>query len=135
MAKPAISVQMASVATPTLSVVSPFKLVMSSERMLVRMPAALFFLSNHHIYLWSKLSKNSVRTWYVRFSPVTEKISFWQKLQKPIIKQRLRKYVIVRFLSSMNFGESFPSMITKVISQIKYPNNGIPAPQHMHTRI
>ena len=45
-----------------VSVVNPFKLEMSSERMFERIPGALSCLSNQATYLWSKLSKSSVRT-------------------------------------------------------------------------
>lgn len=59
----------ASTAMPRLSVVRPFTELMSSVIMFVRMPGALFLLSNQPMCLCNNASNNRTLNLNVRFSP------------------------------------------------------------------
>lgn len=68
----------ASTAIPTLSVVRPFTELISSVMMLVRIPGALFLLSNHPMFFLKMAAKSFTRRVKVRFSPPRPKKYFWR---------------------------------------------------------
>ncbi len=64
----------ASIVTPRVSVVRPFIDVISSVKMLVRLPVDIF--SNQPIFLFNKALNNLTLSLYVRFSPLIAKLNF-----------------------------------------------------------
>lgn len=64
----------ASIVTPSVSVVRPFIDVISSVKMLVRLPVDLF--SNHPMFLFSMALNSLTLSLYVRFSPLIAKLNF-----------------------------------------------------------
>jgi hypothetical protein len=88
----------ASTAMPTLSVVRPFTELMSSVTMFVRIPGALFLLSNQPMFFLRIAANNLTRRVNVKFSPPRPKKYFCRYVERPIPKQRITKYIVIIFL-------------------------------------
>lgn len=87
----------ASTAIPTVSVVKPLTELISSVIILVRIPGALFLLSNQPIFLRRMAANNFTRSVRVRFSPPRPKKYFCKYVERPIPKHRMTKYIVIMF--------------------------------------